>query len=51
MKKTCEHLNDDNERDCHNESSHVCMCCNAGVCEDHRSATCPYGGMGFIEIE
>lgn len=47
---TCEHLDWNNERDCENESEYRCICCGAGVCEEHKERSCPYGGMGYVEI-
>lgn len=50
-KMSCEHLDWDNKHDCNNEAEYVCMCCGAGVCQEHKERECPYGGMGYIEIE
>lgn len=50
-KPTCEHLDYDNERDCSNEAEYQCMCCTSHVCSEHKDRECPYGGMGYIEIE
>lgn len=46
----CEHLDSNNERDCENDGVNMCMCCSAVVCEEHTTKTCPYGGMGYIEL-
>ena len=48
---TCEHLDWNNNKDCNNKAEWVCMCCGAGICEEHKTRECPYGGMGFVEIE
>ncbi len=50
-KQMCEHLNWDNKHDCTSEAEYVCMCCGAGVCQTHKERDCPYGGMGYIELE
>jgi hypothetical protein len=50
MKKTCEHINFDNERDCENEAEYMCMCCSSPVCSEHKERDCPFGGMGYIEL-
>ena len=50
IKPTCEHLDWDNKHDCTHEAEYVCMCCGAGVCQEHKTSECPYGGMGFIEL-
>lgn len=51
VKPVCEHLDWDNQRDCENEAEWVCMCCNAPTCPEHKGRECPYGGMGFIELD
>lgn len=48
---TCEHLDYENKRDCDNETRYVCMCCGSGVCPIHKTSDCPYGGMGYIEVD
>ena len=48
--KTCEHLDFDNKRDCENEAEYMCMCCSASVCSEHKDTSCPYGGMGYIDL-
>lgn len=50
-KPECEHLDFDNKRDCHKDAEWRCMCCGSPVCPDHKEKECPYGGMGYIEIE
>jgi hypothetical protein len=47
----CEHIDSDNEQDCEQQAMYICMCCSARVCELHRERECPYGGMGYIEID
>lgn len=49
-KPECEHLDFDNERDCHKEAEYRCMCCGAFVCPNHKERECPYGGMGYNEL-
>ena len=51
LRPTCQHLNWDNKHDCKNKAEYVCMCCNEPVCAEHKKRECPYGGMGYIEIE
>lgn len=51
IKPECGHLDWDNVHDCTNEAQWMCMCCSEPVCEEHKTAECPYGGMGFIELE
>lgn len=51
IRSFCEHLNWDNNRDCHKKAEFMCMCCSALVCGDHKENSCPYGGMQYIEIE
>ena len=46
----CEHLDFNNQRDCKKEAKYVCRCCGAGVCEEHLTTKCPYGGETFEEI-
>lgn len=46
----CEHLDDDNKKDCSKKAKYICACCGAGVCEKHKTALCPYGGERFIEL-
>lgn len=48
--KICEHIGNNNQRDCTNEAEYMCMCCSAGVCSEHKEKECPYGGMGYIEL-
>jgi len=50
-KISCEHLDWDNKHDCTKEAVVMCMCCGAGVCQEHTERQCPYGGMGYIDIE
>lgn len=47
----CKHIDINNERDCEDEAQYTCMCCNVPVCDEHYEITCPYGGMGYIELE
>lgn len=50
----CRVLSDDEaEGECGAEATHMCMCCAEPTCPEHlpRNNRCPYGGMGFIEIE
>lgn len=47
----CAHLDYDNKRDCHEESEFMCMCCGQPVCREHKEKSCPYGGMGYVELE
>ena len=51
LRPTCEHLDWDNQRDCEEEAEFVCMCCASPVCREHKERECPYGGMGYIELE
>lgn len=53
MKKeyTCDHLGDDNKRDCGAEAEYRCRCCGSPTCTEHMGTRCPYGGEGYIEIE
>lgn len=48
---TCQHLGFSNERDCENESEYMCQCCAAPVCQEHKEKCCPYGGMGYVELD
>lgn len=50
-KPECEHIDWNNKRDCEEKAEYMCMCCASPVCQEHKASECPYGGMGYIEIE
>lgn len=50
ISQECRNLSWDNERDCKNEAEYMCICCGEPVCSEHKDTSCPYGGMGYIEL-
>lgn len=49
--KTCEHINHHNKRDCEEEVVAACICCNVGVCSEHATYRCQFGGERFEDLE
>lgn len=46
----CQHIDYDNARDCFEDAEYMCMCCSSPTCSEHKEISCPYGGMGYIEL-
>ncbi len=51
MKPNCEHKDYNNNYDCENGAEYICMCCSSPTCQEHVRFQCPFGGMGYIEVE
>lgn len=51
LKAKCEHIDGRNQLDCENDAEYMCMCCSVPLCAEHTGDICPFGGMGFIELD
>jgi len=51
MKPLCEHINNENERDCDEEAEAVCECCGIPMCNQHARTRCQWGGERFIDLD